>query len=62
VRTNSGESILERCERKSGRQGATPTFAGAVAVDDIERAIRERRAVGEEAMLGGCKLTSAEEH
>jgi hypothetical protein len=49
--TNSGESILDRCVRKSGRHGATPTLEEVVAVVDIVRAIRRRRALAVEAMV-----------
>jgi hypothetical protein len=40
LKTNSGESIFARCERKSGRHGATPTLAGVFAVVDMVRAMR----------------------
>ena len=51
VKTSSGESILERWERKSGRHGATPTLEGVVEDVDIVRAIRRRRALAEEAIV-----------
>jgi hypothetical protein len=51
VKTNSGESIFERWEVKSGRHGATPTLEGVVEDVDIVRAIRRRRALAEEAMV-----------
>ena len=38
LKTNSGESIFPRCERNSGRHGATPTLEGVFAVVDIVRA------------------------
>jgi len=53
VKTSSGESILERWERKSGRHGATPMLEGVVEDVDIVRAIRRRRALAEEAMVNG---------
>jgi hypothetical protein len=51
VKTNSGESILERWERKSGRHGATPMLEGVVEEVDIVRAIRRRRVLAGEAMV-----------
>ena len=51
VKTNSGVSILERCERKSGRHGATPALEGVVEAVDIVRAIRRRRVLAEEAIV-----------
>lgn len=51
VKTNSGESIFERLERRSGRHGATPMLAGVVEDVDIVRAIRRRRALAEEAIV-----------
>lgn len=51
VKTNSGESILERWERKRGRHGATPTLDGVVEDVDIVRAIRRRREPAGEVMV-----------
>ena len=51
VKTSSGESILERWERKSGRHGATPTLEGVLEDVDIVRAIRRRRALAGEVMV-----------
>jgi hypothetical protein len=51
VKTNSGESILERWEQKSGRHGATPALDGVFEDIDIVRAIRTRRAPAEEAIV-----------
>jgi hypothetical protein len=51
VKTNSGESIFERCERNWGRHGATPTLDRVVAVVDIVRAIRKRREAALEAIV-----------
>ena len=51
VKTSSGESILERWERKSGRHGATPVLDGVVEEVDIVRVIRRRRALAEEAIV-----------
>jgi hypothetical protein len=51
TKTNSGESIFERCERNWGRHGATPTLEGVVAVVDIVRAIRKRREPAMEAIV-----------
>jgi hypothetical protein len=51
VKTNSGESILERWEQKSGRHGATPALDGVFEDVDIVRAIRTRRALAEEAIV-----------
>jgi hypothetical protein len=51
VKINSGESILERWETKSGRHGATPMLAGVLEDVDIVRAIRKRRVLAEEAIV-----------
>jgi hypothetical protein len=51
VKTNSGESILERWERKIGRHGATPVLEGVVEDVDIVRAMRRRRVLAEEAIV-----------
>ena len=57
-RTNSGESILERWERKSGRQGATPIPAGVLDELDIVRAMCRRRLLDLEAILKrACQWT-----
>jgi hypothetical protein len=49
--TNSGESIFPRCERNSGRHGATPTLEGVVAVVDIVHAMRSNLRCAVEAIL-----------
>jgi hypothetical protein len=51
VKTNSGASILEMWERKSGRHGATPTLDGVVEDVDMVRVIRSRRELATEAMV-----------
>ena len=51
VRTNSGESILDRWLRKSGFHGATPTPEGVVAVVDMLRARPRRRDAAFEAIV-----------
>lgn len=60
MKTNSGEGIFSRCDRKRGRHGATPTDEGVVAVVDIfavdvrVRARCCRRVWALEAMVEGA--------